>query len=62
MMPAKMVRFTIYITYPPNADTVDYEDMLNALIDTASDTTGLGVDGQFVEFDEGWRDERCFTD
>lgn len=60
MMPAKTVRFTIYITYPSNADMIDYEDMLNALIDTASDTTGLGVDGRFDEMEDG--DERCFTD
>lgn len=52
MMHAKTVRFTIYITYPPNADITDYEDMLGALMDTASDTTGLGVDGQFDEIDE----------
>lgn len=52
-MPAKTVRFTIYVTYPPNAETVDYEDMLNALLDTASDTTGLGVDGRFDETEDG---------
>lgn len=60
MMPAKIVRFTIYITYPPNADITDYEDMLGALIDTASDTTGLGVDGQFDEMEKCY--ERCLDD
>ena len=59
-MPAKTVRFTICITYPPNAETVDYEDMLNALLDTASDTTGLGVDGRFDEME--YEDEGCFDD
>lgn len=39
--------FTIEITYPPNADNDDYEDMLNELIAYASDHTGLGVDGQW---------------
>lgn len=47
--PAKVVRFVIEIVYPPNADETDYDDMLDALIECASDTTGLGVDGEYGE-------------
>ena len=60
MMPAKFVKFTIYVKYPPNANITDYEDMLGALMDTASDTTGLGVDGQFDEMEMCY--ERCIDD
>ena len=60
MMSDKFVKFTIYVKYPPNANITDYEDMLGALMDTASDTTGLGVDGQFDEMEMCY--ERCIDD
>lgn len=60
MMSDKFVKFTIYVKYPSNADITDYEDMLSALLETASDTTGLGVDGQFDEMETCY--ERCFAD
>ena len=50
--PAKIVRFVIEIAYPPNADETDYDDMLDALLECASDTTGLGVDGEYGEVEE----------
>lgn len=46
-MTANTIVFTIEITYPPNADKDDYEDMLDELITYASDHTGLGVDGEW---------------
>lgn len=50
--PAKVVRFVIEIVYPSNADETDYDDMLDALIECASDTTGLGVDGEYGEVEK----------
>lgn len=49
----QMVEFRIRITFPPNADEDDYEEILDELIGYASDHTGLGVDGEYKEaYDE----------
>ena len=42
---AQTVEFHIQVTFPPNADMEDYENVLDEIIGYTSDHTGLGVDG-----------------
>lgn len=46
---AQTVEYHIQITFPPNADRDDYEEILDELIGYAADHTGLGVDGWYRE-------------
>lgn len=47
---AKVVRYTVIVTYPPNVKQKDMEEHMGELIDTLS-RYGLGVDG-YYEVDE----------